>query len=93
MLDPISIIKGNSADDKQPAPKTMVRFCHGAPVLITGDVTGDVSVFRLNRDEENLDPAYQSDKLMKLIYPNGYKLGNHTEELGEDRKLTTPSPV
>lgn len=50
MLDPISIIKGNNPDEK-PAPKTMVRFCHGAPVLITGDVTGDVSVFRLNRDE------------------------------------------
>lgn len=38
----------------------MVRFCKGAPVLITGDVTGDVSVFRLNRDEENLDPGYQA---------------------------------
>jgi hypothetical protein len=49
MLDPISIIKSTSSDDK-PAPKTMVRFCHGAPVLITGDITGDVSVFRLNRE-------------------------------------------
>lgn len=58
----------------------MVRFCKGAPVLITGDVTGDVSVFRLNRDEENLDPVYQADKLMKLIYPNGYKLGNQVVE-------------
>lgn len=50
MLDPISVIKSNSPEDK-PSPKTMVRFCKGAPVLITGDVTGDVSVYRLNRDE------------------------------------------
>ena len=50
MLDPISIIRGTTADEKA-APKTMVRFCHGAPVLITGDINGDVSVFRLNSDE------------------------------------------
>jgi hypothetical protein len=49
MLDPISIIRG-SHNEEEPIPKTMVRFCHGAPVLITGDVTGDVSVYRLNRD-------------------------------------------
>jgi hypothetical protein len=52
MLDPICIARGtnNNNEDKTSAPKTMVRFCHGAPVLITGDVTGDISVFRLNRD-------------------------------------------
>lgn len=76
MLDPISVIKSNSPQDK-PSPKTMVRFCKGAPVLITGDVTGDVSVYRLNRDEQNLDPGFQAQKLIKLLYPNGYKLGNH----------------
>lgn len=48
MLDPICIIKNTNQEDK-PAPKTMVRFCYGAPILITGDLTGDVSVFRLNR--------------------------------------------
>lgn len=58
MLDPISIIKSTNPEEN-PAPKTMVRFCQGAPVLITGDLNGDVSVFRLNRDEENLDPAHQ----------------------------------
>lgn len=52
----------------------MVRFCQGAPVLITGDMKGDVAVFRLNRDEENLDPTYQRDKMVRLIYPNGYQL-------------------
>ena len=81
MLDPISIIRNNS--EESPVPKTMVRFCQGAPVLITGDMNGDVAVFRLNRDEENLDPHYQREKISKLIYPNGYKLGNHGEEIVE----------
>lgn len=50
MLDPISIIKSKTTDEKAP-PKTMVRFCRGAPVLITGDLNGDVNVYRLNREE------------------------------------------
>jgi hypothetical protein len=79
MLDPICIAKGNTSTEDKTAPKTMVRFCHGAPVLITGDVAGDVTVFRLNRDEEVFDPSFQAEKLMKLLYPNGYKLGGNTE--------------
>ena len=59
MLDPIAIVKGNTADEK-PAPKTMVRFCRGAPVLVTGDLTGNVNVYRLNRDEDNLDAGFQT---------------------------------
>jgi hypothetical protein len=59
MLDPIAIMKSPNPDEK-PAPKTMVRFCKGAPVLITGDVKGEVSVFRLNRDEDNLDNTHQT---------------------------------
>jgi hypothetical protein len=27
----------------------MVRFCRGDPVLVTGDIHGDVDVYRLNR--------------------------------------------
>lgn len=82
MLDPIAIMKNVGSDEKA-SPKTMVRFCRGAPVLITGDVTGDVSVFRLNREEENLDPVHQAEKIKKLIYPNGYKLGG-TEEASKE---------
>lgn len=59
MLDPIAIVKGNTPDEK-PAPKTMVRFCRGAPVLVTGDLTGNVNVYRLNRDEDNLDLGFQT---------------------------------
>ena len=59
MLDPIAIVRGQNADEK-PAPKTMVRFCKGAPVLVTGDITGNVNVYRLNRDEDNLDGSYQT---------------------------------
>lgn len=76
MLDPISIIKNQNQDEKT-VPKTTVRFCRGAPVLITGDMTGDVSVFRLNREEENSDFTHQHEKILNLVYPNGYKLGNH----------------
>jgi hypothetical protein len=46
MLDPI-VIMGGPDDQKYPA-KTTVRFSRGAPVLIAGDVNGDVYVFRLN---------------------------------------------
>lgn len=46
MLDPILILGG--PDDQKYPPKTMVRFSKGAPVLVTGDVTGDVYVYRLN---------------------------------------------
>ena len=58
----------------------MVRFCKGAPVLVTGDLTGNVSVYRLNRDEDNLDSGFQTEKLKKLVYPHGYKLGGAIEE-------------
>ena len=27
----------------------MVRFCRGDPVLVTGDINGDIDVYRLNR--------------------------------------------
>ena len=47
MLDPICTVKDRHK--KQLAPKTMVRFCRGDPVLVTGDINGDVDVYRLNR--------------------------------------------
>ena len=59
MLDPIAIVRGSNPEEK-PAPKTMVRFCRGAPVLVTGDITGNINVYRLNRDEDNLDSSYQT---------------------------------
>ena len=46
MLDPIVII-GTGPEEKLPA-KTMVRFSKGAPVLVAGDVSGEVYVYRLN---------------------------------------------
>lgn len=32
------------------AAKTMVRFCKGDPVLVTGDINGEIDVYRLNRN-------------------------------------------
>ena len=44
----------------------MVKFCKGDPVLVTGDVNGEIDVYRLNRtpiitlgDETNLDANEQ----------------------------------
>jgi len=46
MLDPICTVKDRQK--KKLAPKTMVRFCKGDPVLVTGDINGDIDVYRLN---------------------------------------------
>ena len=48
MLDPICTVKDRQK--KKLAPKTMVRFCKGDPVLVTGDINGDIDVYRLNRN-------------------------------------------
>lgn len=44
----------------------MVKFCKGDPVLVTGDVNGEIDVYRLNRisasiigDESNLEANEQ----------------------------------
>ena len=47
MLDPICTVKDRHK--KKLPPKTMVRFCRGDPVLVTGDINGDIDVYRLNR--------------------------------------------
>lgn len=47
MLDPTVIIGAGTDEQRFPA-KTMVRFSKGAPVLVAGDVVGDVYVYRLN---------------------------------------------
>ena len=51
MLDPICTIKERVKDKKKKkmAAKTMVRFCKGDPVVVTGDVNGEIDVYRLNR--------------------------------------------
>jgi len=50
MLDPFAQIK---PEENEVAPaKTMVRFSENAPVIITGDVEGDVNVYRLHGYED-----------------------------------------
>ena len=77
MLDPICTIRYRHK--KRLASKTMVKFCKGDPVLVTGDVNGEIDVYRLNRtpivtlgDETNLDANEQRQRLTRLLYPNGY---------------------
>lgn len=49
MLDPICTVKEiKDKNAKKLAPKTMVRFCKGDPVLATGDINGDIDIYRLN---------------------------------------------
>lgn len=68
MLDPIcSIREIKEKNLKKLAPKTMVRFCKGDPVLVTGDINGDIDVYRLNSkkcftflgEESTLEASYQ----------------------------------
>ena len=77
MLDPICTVRDRHK--KRLASKTMVKFCKGDPVLVTGDVNGEIDVYRLNRtpiitlgDETNLDANEQRQRLTRLLYPNGY---------------------
>ncbi len=77
MLDPICTVRDRHK--KRLASKTMVKFCKGDPVLVTGDVNGQIDVYRLNRtliitlgDEINLDANEQRQRLTRLLYPNGY---------------------
>jgi len=46
MLDPICIKKAKPGDNV--IPKTIIRFCKGDPILITGDVGGNIDVYRIN---------------------------------------------
>lgn len=78
MLDPICTVK--ERNKKKLAPKTMVRFCRGDPVLVTGDINGEIDVYRLNRDETNLEFNEQRERVTKLLYPNGYLVNGPTEE-------------
>lgn len=48
MLDPICIKK--SKPNEKPIPKTIIRFCKSDPILITGDVGGNIDVYRINRN-------------------------------------------
>lgn len=48
MLDPICTVR--QRNKTKMAAKTMVRFCKGDPVLVTGDINGEIDVYRLNRN-------------------------------------------
>ena len=51
MLDPICIKK--SKTNESTPPKTIIRFCKGDPILITGDVGGNIDVYRINSKKLN----------------------------------------
>ena len=54
MIDPFETITAKTDPNKpdfkfEPHPsKTMVKFCPGSPILVTGDVAGDVNVYRIH---------------------------------------------
>ncbi len=52
MLDPIASIK-ETKELSLPA-KTMVRFGQNCPIIIAGDVAGDVYTYRLNGEQFNI---------------------------------------
>ena len=45
MLDPFAFDKPK---ETIASPKTMVRFCNGSPIVITGDMAGDTNIYRLH---------------------------------------------
>ena len=52
MLDPFDTIKATNEEEELPC-KTMVKFGLQDPIIITGDVAGDVSVYRIHGYEDN----------------------------------------
>jgi hypothetical protein len=46
MLDPLAFDK--PALGEKYASKTMINFCPGSPIITTGDVAGDINVYRLH---------------------------------------------
>ncbi|CAD8093566.1 unnamed protein product [Paramecium sonneborni] len=77
MLDPYFTIMPQEQEN-WPA-KTMVRFAHNSPVLITGDARGDINAYRLYGYEDN-DPLQEEEKLRKLLYPTGYSKGQKEQK-------------
>lgn len=45
MLDPFASVMAPEGETW--AAKTMVRFANNSPILVTGDMKGDIDVFRL----------------------------------------------
>ena len=46
MLDPFAFDKPK--ENILVPPKTMVRFCEGAPIIVTGDMGGETRIYRLH---------------------------------------------
>ncbi len=46
MLDPFAFDKPK--ENILVPPKTMVRFCDGAPIIVTGDMGGETRIYRLH---------------------------------------------
>ena len=52
----------------------MVKFCRENPVLATGNVDGDIGIYRLIGYEDCYDNnKNQRESLEKILYPQGYQ--------------------
>jgi len=50
-----------------------VKFCRDNPVIATGNVDGDVNIYRLYGYEDFYDNnKNQAETLQKILYPTGY---------------------
>jgi len=73
LLDPVATECKPSETEKFPSRKTC-KFCPTSPILVTGDVVGDINIYRVNGYDEyfNMSAPQQEENFIKAIYPNDY---------------------
>jgi len=78
-FEPIIINRGTPG-----VKRTMVRFNKFFPVLVTGNVDGDVEVFRVqNMEPRQMTTEEQKKNLEEVVYPAGKGRGGN-EDADED---------
>jgi len=72
LLDPIAT-EMSKDDIFLPSRKT-VKFSPKHPILVSGDIKGDIKVYRIfgYDDQFNLTQKQQEERLLKAVYPTGH---------------------
>jgi len=86
LLDPVATDGKPTETEKFPSRKT-VKFCPTSPILVTGDLVGDINVYRVNGYDEyfNMPALQQEERLIKAVYPNDY--AKYLKEFDNDQLI------